>query len=148
MSTLGKITRRTFLVASAAVVGGVLFGTYKYKQALPNPLLDGEDATQPDFASLNPYIKIDQDGVTVITPRAEMGQGIQSTLAMLVAEELDLDWKTIKTEHGPASNSYYVGIMLEALAGHMYDHSDTANTIRDLTQIPAKFIGLTNYRWL
>ena len=85
MSTLGKITRRTFMVASAAVVGGVLFGTYKYKQALPNPLLTGDDAAKPDFASLNPYLKIDQDGVTVITPRAEMGQGIHSTLAMLVA---------------------------------------------------------------
>ncbi|PWQ95751.1 xanthine dehydrogenase family protein molybdopterin-binding subunit [Leucothrix arctica] len=142
MSTLGKITRRTFLVASAAIVGGVVFGTYKYKQALPNPLLDGDDAAQPDFATLNPYLKIDQEGVTVITPRAEMGQGIQSTLAMLVAEELDLDWKTIKTEHGPASNSYYVGIMMEAMAAHMYDHSDKANVFRDLTQIPSKFLGM------
>jgi len=142
MSTLGKITRRTFMVASVAVVGGVVFGTYKYKQAVPNPLLGSDDAAKPDFASLNPYLKIDQNGVTVITPRAEMGQGIHSTLAMLVAEELDLDWKTIKTEHGPASNSYYVGIMMEAMAGHMYDHSTKANTIRDLTHIPAKFMGM------
>ena len=142
MSTLGKITRRTFMVTSAAVVGGVVFGTYKYKQALPNPLLGGDDAAQPDFTSLNPYLKIDQDGVTVITPRAEMGQGIHSTLAMLVAEELDLDWKTIKAEHGPASSTYYVGVMMESMAGHMYDNSSTANTIRSLTHIPAKFMGL------
>ena len=142
MSNLGKITRRTFLVTSAAIVGGVLFGTYKYKQALPNPLLAGDDAQQPDFASLNPYIKIDQEGVTVITPRAEMGQGIQSTLAMMVAEELDLDWKSIKTEHGPASNSYYVGIMMEAMAGHQYDHSANTQRIRRLSHIPAKFLGV------
>ena len=142
MGTLGKITRRTFLVTATAITGGVLFGTYKYKQALPNPLLDGDDALEPDFASLNPYIKIDQDGVTVITPRAEMGQGIHSTLAMMVAEELDLDWKTIKTEHGPASTSYYVGIMMEAMAGHQYDHSASANRIRSLTHIPAKFLGI------
>ena len=142
MSKIGTITRRTFLVASAAIVGGVVFGTYKYKQALPNPLLDGDDAGKPDFASLNPYIKIDQDGVTVITPRAEMGQGIHSTLAMMVAEEMDLDWKTIKTEHGPASNSYYVGIMMEVIAGHQYDHSKKANIIRELTHIPAKFMGM------
>lgn len=142
MSKLGKVTRRTFLVVSAAVAGGVLFGTYKYKQPLPNPLLDGDDAENAGFASLNPYLKIDQEGVTVITPRAEMGQGIQSTLAMLVAEELDLDWKSIKVEHGPASNSYYVGIILEALSGHMYDHSASAKRIRDLTQIPAKFLGI------
>ncbi|MGK0269717.1 MAG: isoquinoline 1-oxidoreductase beta subunit [Cocleimonas sp.] len=142
MGTLGKITRRTFLVAATAITGGVLFGTYKYKQALPNPLLDGDDALEPDFSSLNPYIKIDQEGVTIITPRAEMGQGIHSTLAMMVAEELDLDWKTIKTEHGPASNSYYVGIMLEALAGHQYDHGAMATRIRSLSHIPAKFLGL------
>lgn len=142
MSKLGTITRRTFLVASAAVTGGVLFGTYKYKQPLPNPLLRGDDVLNAGFASLNPYIKIDQDGVTIITPRAEMGQGVQSMLAMLVAEELDLDWKTIKTEHGPASNSYYTSVLLESLAGHQYDHSKTATTIRGLTHIPAKFLGL------
>ncbi|RVU83494.1 xanthine dehydrogenase family protein molybdopterin-binding subunit [Leucothrix sargassi] len=142
MSKLGKITRRGFLVASAAVVGGVLFGTYKYKQAVPNPLLNGDDANEPDFATLNPYLKIDQSGVTIITPRAEMGQGIQSTLAMLAAEELDLDWKTIKTEHGPASNSYYVGVLMEAMAAHMYDHSSKANTLRDLTQVLSKFLGM------
>lgn len=142
MGKLGTITRRTFLVASAAVVGGVLFGIYKYKQPVSNPLLDGEDANSLDFASLNPYIKIDQNGVTVITPRAEMGQGIHSTLAMMVAEEMDLDWKTIKTEHGPASNSYYVGIMMEAMAGHQYDHSASAQRIRRLTHIPAKFLGI------
>ncbi len=142
MSKIGTITRRTFLVASAAIAGGVVFGTYKYKQALPNPLLNSDGAGEPDFASLNPYVKIDQDGVTVITPRAEMGQGIHSTLAMMVAEEMDLDWKTIKTEHGPASNTYYVGIMMEAMAGHQYDHSKKANIIRDLTHIPAKFMGM------
>ena len=142
MSKIGTITRRTFLVASAAIAGGVVFGTYKYKQALPNPLLNSDGAGEPDFASLNPYVKIDQDGVTVITPRAEMGQGIHSTLAMMVAEEMDLDWKTIKTEHGPASNTYYVGIMLEALAGHQYDHGTMATQIRSLSHIPAKFLGL------
>lgn len=142
MSKLGTLTRRTFLVASAAVAGGVVFGTYKYLQPVPNPLLETDDAAKPDFASLNPYIKIDQDGVTVITPRAEMGQGIHSTLAMMVAEELDLDWKTIKTEHGPASNSYYVGIMMESMAGHQYDHSKKATFIRELSHIPAKFMGL------
>lgn len=142
MGKLGTITRRTFLVTSAAVAGGVLFGTYKYKQPVANPLLNGEDANNPDFASLNPYIKIDQNGVTVITPRAEMGQGIHSTLAMMVAEEMDLDWTTIKTEHGPASGSYYVGVMMESMAGHQYDHSAGANRIRNLTHIPAKFLGV------
>ena len=142
MGKLGTITRRTFLVTSTAVVGGVLFGTYKYKQPVPNPLLADTDAANPDIESLNPYIKIDQDGVTVITPRAEMGQGVHSTLAIMVAEEMDLDWKTIKTEHGPASNSYYVGIMMEAMVGHQYDHSASVQRKRKLTHIPTKFLGI------
>ena len=142
MGKLGTITRRTFLVTSTAVVGGVLFGTYKYKQPLPNPLLDSDEANDLDFGSPNPYIKIDQDGVTVITPRAEMGQGVHSTLALMVAEEMDLDWKTIKTEHGPASNSYYVGIMMESMVAHQYDHSAAAERKRKLTHIPTKFLGI------
>lgn len=139
MGRLGKITRRTFLVGSAAIVGGVLFGTYKYKKPLPNPL-DGESL--PGTVTLNPYLKIDASGVTVITPRAEMGQGVHSLLAMLVAEELDLDWKTIRTEHGPASNSYYNSVLLEPIAPYpAYVHSDMAKRVRALTHIPAKFLG-------
>ena len=69
MSKLGKIARRTFLVGSVAVAGGVAFGIWKVKQAIPNPL-------HPDQGiALNPFIVIDGDGVTLITGRAEMGQG-------------------------------------------------------------------------
>ena len=57
MSRAGKITRRTLLIGSAAIAGGVLFGYWKYKQPYDNPLLanlkDGE-------AGLTPYVKIDQ----------------------------------------------------------------------------------------
>ena len=140
MGKFATITRRTFLVGSVAIVGGVLFGTYKYKKSLPNPL-DAEHL--PDTVTLNPYLKIDANGVTVITPRAEMGQGVHSMLAMLVAEELDLDWKTIRTEHGPASNSYYNSVLLEPIAPYpSYVQSGMATRLRKLTHIPAKFLGL------
>ena len=86
MSRIGTIARRGFLIGSAAIAGGVVFGTYKYHQAHPNPLVD--DPAQGATA-LTPYLRIDAQGVTVITPRAEMGQGIHTTLAALVAEELD-----------------------------------------------------------
>jgi len=141
MGKLGTLTRRAFLVTSAAVAGGVVFGTYKYKQPLDNPLLNADNTASPDFASLNPYIKIDSSGVTIITPRAEMGQGVHSSLAMMVAEELDLDWTTIKTEHGPASNSYYVSVMMEAMIGHQYDHSKNTTRLRSLSHIATKFLG-------
>jgi hypothetical protein len=97
MAKLATIARRTFLVGSAAVVGGVAFGVYKVRQAAPNPLLDGlpQGAT-----ALTPYVRIDGQGVTLIAPRAEMGQGIHTTLAALVAEELDVAWDSNRVEHG------------------------------------------------
>jgi isoquinoline 1-oxidoreductase beta subunit len=49
---------------------------------------------------------LDGDGITIIAPRAEMGQGIHTTLAALVAEELDVALDEVRVEHGPASDEY------------------------------------------
>ena len=87
---MGKILRRTFLIGSAAIVGGVAFGAYKINQDYPNPLAE-DGALAEGERTLNPYIKVMQDGgVTIMIPRAERGQGITTTLAALVAEELDV----------------------------------------------------------
>ncbi len=107
MSKLGKITRRTFMVAGAAVVGGAAFGIYTDRRTPANPLETGSGET-----SLNAWLIIDQEGVQIITPRAEMGQGTQSTLAALVAEELDVAWEGIRIEHGPPAEAYYNGAVL------------------------------------
>jgi Aerobic-type carbon monoxide dehydrogenase, large subunit CoxL/CutL homologs len=109
MSRLGTITRRSFLVGAAAITGGVAFGVWKVRQPIPNPL----DPSQG--SALNAFLVIDQEGVTVVTGRADMGQGAQSSLALLVAEELDVDWQSVKLAHGPASAAYYNGAMGEAL---------------------------------
>jgi isoquinoline 1-oxidoreductase beta subunit len=61
-----------------------------------------------DEHSLNAYIAISEDGhVTVAVPRAEMGQGVQTALAMLVADTLDVDLKDIRVEH-PLPSKYYI----------------------------------------
>jgi isoquinoline 1-oxidoreductase subunit beta len=49
MSRVGKIARRAFLIGSAAVAGGVVFGTYAYKRAPANPLLKGLEGAQAAF---------------------------------------------------------------------------------------------------
>ena len=46
------------------------------------------------------------DTITVQLAHAEMGQGIWTTLPMLIAEELDADWSKIRVEHGPADKAY------------------------------------------
>lgn len=51
-------------------------------------------------------------------PRAEMGQGVHTTLAALVAEDLDLPWQSVRTLHGPTSEAYFNAAMLEAAVLH------------------------------
>ena len=100
MASLGKIARRTFLFGAAAIAGGAAFGYYYYRKPYANPL-EGELAEGE--ATFNPFVKIASDNtITVIAPRAEMGQGVSTTLAALVAEELDVGLDRIKVEHGPA----------------------------------------------
>ncbi|HSW07986.1 molybdopterin cofactor-binding domain-containing protein, partial [Aquabacterium sp.] len=140
MSKLATIARRTFLIGSAAVVGGVAFGVYKVRQAAPNPLLG--DLPQGATA-LTPYVRIDGQGVTLITPRAEMGQGIHTTLAALVAEELDVAWDSIRVEHGPPGAAYYNRALIKHNVPFAdLDHGQAAEAMRGAMGVMAKLVPL------
>ncbi len=92
MSTvLQKLNRRSFLKTSAAAAGGLVLGFY-----LPdNTELDAESGV----GKLNAYVQIGTDDtVTLYIHKAEMGQGTVTSLSMLLAEELECDWKKIRTE--------------------------------------------------
>ena len=76
--------------------------------------LDDGDAAKKFAASgqsatpLNAWLKIDREGHVICgIHRAEMGQGITTTLAMLLAEELDADWSTVRFEFVPIDRDYY-----------------------------------------
>ncbi|PKP85391.1 MAG: isoquinoline 1-oxidoreductase [Alphaproteobacteria bacterium HGW-Alphaproteobacteria-2] len=138
MSRLGRMTRRTFLVTSAAVAGGVAFLVRKDGQPVPNPLEPG-----PGETALNPWLVIDGAGVTIVTPRAEMGQGTQTTLAALVAEELDLAWEDVRVMHGPASASYYNGALLAlGMPWKEYAASRWQEAAVGSTDVVARLLGL------
>jgi len=140
MGRIAKIARRTFLLGSVAVIGGVAFGYWKYKQPYGNPL---DDRLTDGEASLTPYVKVASDGITIITPRAEMGQGVHTTLAAMVAEELDVELNAVKIEHGPASYAYYNEAVLEEAVPFLpTDHGMVAETMRGFTKVPAKFLAL------
>ncbi|MDZ4089447.1 MAG: molybdopterin cofactor-binding domain-containing protein [Tabrizicola sp.] len=111
MASWKTITRRSFLVLGAAFVGGAAFGAYKVAEVPANPLVPG-----PDGMPLNPWVIINADGITVIAPRAEMGQGISTTLAALVAEELDVDWDQVRVLHGPPAQAYYNAGFVERMS--------------------------------
>ena len=60
------------------------------------------------FFTINPYIRIGTDGrVVIIVNKSEMGQGVYTSLPMLIAEELEADWSEISIEAAPVSPEYY-----------------------------------------
>ncbi|MGL4322364.1 MAG: molybdopterin cofactor-binding domain-containing protein [Paracoccaceae bacterium] len=134
-----KIARRAFLFGAVAIAGGAAFGWWKYTTPYDNPL----KGTLPREArTLNPYVIIDRGGVTIIAPRAEMGQGIHTTLAALVAEEMDLRLDQVKVIHGPASHAYFnAAVLREGVPFAPTDQGWMAQTLRDAMGVPAKFLG-------
>lgn len=138
MSRAGRIARRGFLIGSVAVAGGVAFGAWRYLSPLPDPHGD----LGPDRAALNPYVIIDADGVTLIAPRADKGQGARWMQAALIAEELDIDPADARIEPGPVSRTYYNS----ALIGDMMPFAPTddgwlARTARGAADIPSRLLG-------
>src|SRR5262249_52759045 len=56
----------------------------------------------------NAFIRIDPEGgITLIMPQVEMGQGVYTSLSMVMAEELDADWSRVKLEHAPPDEKHY-----------------------------------------
>lgn len=141
MASVGKIARRTFLIGAAAIAGGVAVGYYYYRKPFANPL---EADLGKGEATFNPYVKIGADNtITLIAPRAEMGQGVSTTLAAMVAEELDVGLDQVKVEHGPASYAYYnSGIMEEGGPFAFFDESMTAETVRGGMGVIGKLLAL------
>ncbi len=141
MASLGKIARRTFLIGAAAVAGGVAVGYWYVNKPYPNPL---EGDLAEGEATFNPYVKIAADNtITIIAPRAEMGQGISTTLAAFVAEELDVTLDKVKVEHGPASYAYFNAAMLEESGPfNFFDDSFVAETVRGALGTVGKVLGL------
>jgi len=96
-----NLDRRQFLGASAGLVIG-LYVMPKTRVWAAQP--ERSDRPLPDA---NAFLRIGTDGaVTVLIAHSEMGQGIWTTLAMLIAEELGCDWSTIRVEHAPAAPVY------------------------------------------
>ncbi|GAA6190471.1 molybdopterin cofactor-binding domain-containing protein [Phaeobacter sp. NW0010-22] len=138
MASIGKILRRTFLIGSVAVVGGVAFGVYKVRSPAPNPLKPGQGQ-----AALNPFVMIDQNGVTLFAPRAEMGQGVQTTWAALIAEELDVELDQVTVLHGPAAAAYYnSAFVADGLPGKGYDTSDFMHNLGEALGVIGKSLSL------
>ena len=98
-TTTSGLDRRDFLRVTAVAGGGVLLGAYSVSSAGAGVLAGSEPAA--DFA-LNVFIRITPDNlVTIISKNPEIGQGIKTSLPMIVAEELDVAWENVRVEQAP-----------------------------------------------
>jgi isoquinoline 1-oxidoreductase beta subunit len=107
MATEIRIDRRRFLAASAGATALVI----GFRVPWPKGVLAGDAPSGPPAPAKlpppNAFLRIGADeSVTVLLAHSEMGQGIWTTLPILVAEELECDWSKIKVEHAPAAPVY------------------------------------------
>ena len=102
----GDVSRRTLLTAGLA--GGFLLAFHLPLRALaPNEPVQPPDATEGKFAP-NAFIRIDRAGhTTLVMPQVEMGQGVYTAIAMILAEELDADFPHVTLEHAPPNDKLY-----------------------------------------
>src|ERR1700730_12424358 len=103
--TISRIDRRSFLKTGAAGATGLVIGFY-LPGRFDSPEAAPARAAEPE--ALHRLMRIGtDDSVTIMIDKSEMGQGIQTALCMLAAEELECDWKKIRTEFAPAAKEYF-----------------------------------------
>ena len=97
-----QVSRRSFLRASSVAVGGLLVSLY-----LDLPALAQEGAPPAKVYPPDAFVHVKSDGKILITVnRLEFGQGVQTSLPMVLADELDADWSQVVPELAPAADVY------------------------------------------
>jgi isoquinoline 1-oxidoreductase subunit beta len=99
-----RVSRRGLLTGGLA--GGFLLAFHLPVRAVNEPVQPADD-TAGKFAP-NAFIRIDHSGTTtLVMPQVEMGQGVYTSISMILAEELDADFSRVALEHAPSSDKLY-----------------------------------------
>src|SRR5580658_6352202 len=97
-----KFSRRSFLRVSATAAGGLLVSLY-----LDSPLAAQEGQPRAKVYPPDAFVHIKPDGKIIIqVNRLEFGQGVQTSLPMILADEMDADWSQVVAELAPAADEY------------------------------------------
>src|ERR671934_49997 len=108
-SVATTVSRRSFVEGAAGLIFAFTLGAVG---RVPHAL----GATQA--ARINAWVTIGTDGtVTILCPAAEMGQGVMTSLPLILAEELDADWSKVKAEFAPANPMVYASVLEAPVEG-------------------------------
>lgn len=102
MENKNKITfsRRSFIRTSALASGGLLIG-FNFFNSCSKTATPPVDISKLNFQDFNAFIKIAENGyVTIYSPNPEIGQGVKTSMPMIIAEELDVPWDHVTVEQG------------------------------------------------
>ncbi|WP_020527561.1 xanthine dehydrogenase family protein molybdopterin-binding subunit [Flexithrix dorotheae] len=102
-----KVGRRSFLKNTSLAGGGIILGFNWLASCQSQPV--EEIMAMPDaWFDINAYLKIGDNGlVTIMSPNPEFGQNVMTSMPMVVAEELDVDWKNVLVEQAPYNADMY-----------------------------------------
>jgi isoquinoline 1-oxidoreductase beta subunit len=93
-------SRRNFIRTSALATGGMLIG-FNILNACKEAAVPPVDVSKLNFKDFNAFIKIAENGyVTIFSPNPEIGQGVKTSMPMIIAEELDVPWEHVTVEQG------------------------------------------------
>ncbi len=98
--------RRSFLKVSALAGGGMMLGFNWFPPGKAKA--EGASAMREAWVEMNGFLKIGENGVvTIMSPNPEGGQNVKTSMPMIVAEELDVDWKNVVVEQAPLNVDLY-----------------------------------------
>jgi len=104
-TTETRVDRRSFLRVTAIAGGGILLGSYIKFGETAEAFAAGTAAAE---TAIGNFIRITPDGiVTIIAKNPEIGQGVKTMLPMLIADELDVDWKNVRIEQAPLDTTKF-----------------------------------------
>ena len=113
---MGKWTRRAFIGAGTLVGGGFVLGVAGVAFAPGRHTIVSDDAEEK--GELTTWITVTPDNLTtILIPHCEMGQGSQTALAMMAAEEMEADWDLVRIREAPALDAYANAYLLRAFTG-------------------------------
>jgi isoquinoline 1-oxidoreductase beta subunit len=97
---IDNFSRRNFLKTSVLASGGMLIG-FNLLSACKSEAVMPVDIESLNFNDFNAFIKISDDGyVTIFSPNPEIGQGVKTSMPMIIAEELDIEWSKVNVVQG------------------------------------------------